>query len=39
MTDVVLSSAAERIRRYRERRRRGLSRHFGRLRVLTSNTQ
>jgi len=33
MTDVVLSSAAERIRRYRERRRRGLSCHFGRLRV------
>ena len=33
MTDVVLSSAAERIRRYRERRRRGLSCHSGRLRV------
>ena len=29
----ALSPAAERMRRYRERRRRGLSCHFGRLRV------
>jgi hypothetical protein len=28
-----LSSGAQRMRRYRERRRRGLSCHFGRLRV------
>jgi len=37
MTEIVhlprLPSAAERMRLYRERRRRGLSCHFGRLRV------
>ena len=37
MTEVAhlprLSSAAQRMRRYRERRRRGLSCHFDRLRV------
>ena len=37
MTEVAhlprLSSGAQRMRRYRERRRRGLSCHFGRLRV------
>jgi hypothetical protein len=37
MTEVErlprLSSGAQRMRRYRERRRRGLSCHFGRLRV------